>query len=305
MSVYTPLQRVEIEDFLRGFQLAHLVQFAGVEAGIENTNYRLQLADGSVWFLTLFEHQSADQLPYFMHLLDHLGQQGCKVANPLKNLSGELFSELHGKPAALFPGKAGRHPDTISPTQAHAAGAALAQVHKAGEKFPLQRANDRGYPWIAQVLQRGLVHLNKHDTELMDREIQWLATALHNWADLPHGICHGDLFPDNVLFNGADISALLDFYNASTDVLAYDLAICLNAWCARDTTLATAMIAGYTTERVLETTERTALPALRRLAALRFWVSRLIAQEHQKSASATTFKDPLEMCELLLWLQNH
>lgn len=305
MSVYTPLERAEIQTFLQQFDLPALQDAEGVQAGIENTNYRLHLQDGSIWFLTLFEHLTSSQLPYFMQLLDHLGKQGCKVANPLQNRQAELFSILKDKPAALFPGKSGLHPQGISSAQAQAAGAALAQVHLAGRDFTLQRENDRGYQWITQVRQRGLVHLNKHDSGLMDTELQWLSKALHNWASLPRGICHGDLFPDNVLFAGDEISALLDFYNASTDVLAYDLAICLNAWCERDVTLATAMLAGYQTERTLEDTEIAALPALRRLAALRFWLSRLIAREHQKSASATTFKDPQQMCELLLWLQKH
>lgn len=305
MSVYTPLERAEIQVFLQQFDLPALQDAEGVQAGIENTNYRLRLQDGSIWFLTLFEHLTANQLPYFMQLLDHLGKKGCKVANPLQNRQAELFSILKGKPAALFPGKNGQHPQDISPAQAHAAGAALAQVHLAGQDFTLQRQNDRGYQWITQVRQRGLVHLNKHDDSIMAAEIEWLSQRLQHWAELPQGICHGDLFPDNVLFETQEISALLDFYNASTDVLAYDLAICLNAWCERNDTLATAMLAGYQTERVLENIEVAALPALRRLAALRFWLSRLIAREHQKSASATTFKDPQQMCELLLWLQKH
>lgn len=305
MSVYTPLERAEISAFLQDYKLAALTDFEGVQAGIENTNYRLHLQDGNIWFLTLFEHLRDTELPYFMQLLDHLGQRGCAVANPQKLRDGRLFSHLKQKPAALFACKQGSHPDNISPAQAHAAGAALAQVHNAGKGFAQLRENDRGYPWVQQIRSSGLLHLNKHDDQLMAAEITWLSSALHNWTSLPRGICHGDLFPDNVLFDGGKISALLDFYNASTDVFVYDLAISLNAWCALDEELSAAMLAGYQTERVLDLAELEAILPCRRLAALRFWVSRLIAVEHQKSASATTFKDPQDMCRLLLALQTH
>ncbi|MCP5325863.1 MAG: homoserine kinase [Oceanospirillaceae bacterium] len=305
MSVYTPLSREDIQTFLHDFALPALVSFDEVQAGIENTNYRLHLQDGSIWFLTLFEHLTSSQLPYFMQLLDHLGQRGCAVANPQKLRDSRLFDHLKDKPAALFPCKSGTHPQAINAAQAHAAGAALARLHKAGKDFAHVRENDRGYRWVQSIRNSGLVHLNKHDDQLMAAEISWLSHALQNWTQLPRGICHGDLFPDNVLFDGEKISALLDFYNASTDVFAYDLAITLNAWCALNEELSAAMLAGYQTERVLDLAELEAILPCRRLAALRFWLSRLIAVEHQKSASATTFKDPQEMCRLLLALQNY
>lgn len=303
MAVYTEVGFDEADQLCQRLGLGALTALQGIHSGIENTNYYATTVRGQ-WVLTLFERLSAVQLPYYLQLMQHLAARGIPVPAPQPAADGHLVHTLAGKPASVVTRLPGSH--RLRPDAEHAAqvGAMLARMHLAGADFALQQPHLRGLEWWLETAPVVLPHLAPEQATLLQEELafqQHLAASPAGRA-LPRGPIHADLFRDNVMFDdtaGPDrLCGFFDFYFAGTDTLLFDVAVCLNDWCADpasgalDEPRAAAFIAAYENERPLAAGEVRALPALLRAAALRFWISRLWDWHLPRSAALLAPKDP-------------
>ncbi|MEK8048817.1 homoserine kinase [Ideonella sp. DXS22W] len=315
MAVFTEVAPAEAGALLTELHLGTLVSLQGIGAGIENTNYfvtsRNDQGDEQQWVLTLFERLHADQLPFYLQLMQHLARNGLPVPEPRANASGGLVHHVAGKPAALVNRLPGAHQH--APDLHHCAqlGAVLARMHLAVADFAPQQPNLRGIDWWLATAPQVMPYLDAERQALLADEIafqqQVAASAAH--AALPRGAVHADLFRDNAMFDGLPghekLTGCIDFYFAGTDTFAYDLAVCLNDWClgGRDGLLddarAEALVAAYERVRPLQAAEARLLPALLRAAALRFWLSRLADWHLPRPASLLAPKDPLHFEHVL------
>ncbi len=300
MAVYTDIGEDELAAFLADYALGELKSYKGIAEGVENSNFLLHLADGS-YILTLYEKRVArDDLPFFLGLMEHLAGKGLRCPLPIHRRDGSLLGELAGRPAAVISFLEGMWLRRPKVQHCRAVGGALAGMHNAGADFPLVRRNaltvgDWRPLWEmsrdrADAVEPGLV-------SDIAQELDFLEGA---WpAGLPSGVIHADLFPDNVFFLGDRLSGLIDFYFACNDLLAYDVAVCLNAWCFEkdgsfNMTKGMAFLGGYDAVRRLTPAEREALPVLARGAALRFFLTRLYDWLTTPAGALVVKKDPLE-----------
>jgi homoserine kinase type II len=305
MAVFTEVPFEEAAALLSRLGAGKLERLIGISSGIENTNY---FADTSLqrWVVTVFERLSRSELPYYVELMRHLAERGLPVPAPLAAVSGELVHTLAGKPAAVVPRLLGAPAREPSPVQCERVAAALAQLHLAGRDYPRTQPNPRGLhfwqehaPWLAALLPEPA-------RQLLTREVshQTQLASSHAYAALPRGATHGDLFRDNVLFEGEHLSGFLDFYFASTDTFLFDIAVCLNDWCtdaegALVAPRASAFLAAYESQRALAPQERQLLPELLRAAALRFWITRLVDIHRPRDASLLQPHDPSQFQRIL------
>ncbi|MFW1678643.1 homoserine kinase [Pontibacter sp. JAM-7] len=313
MAVYTSLDADDIRQFLSLYALGELVDFRGIEGGIENTNYFLTtLLDGQQqqYVLTLFEELSQDELPYFVELCQWLSDRQIPVPYAIRNRHGVGLQRLKQRPAVIQPRFFGEHlsPGQLSPAHCASIGRVLAQLHLAGQEFYLQRQAHRGVFWWRRESRLIMPKLPVEDQRLLNAAVAEFDHLRDTCSDLPQGTIHGDLFHDNVLFNGTEISAVLDLYNAASAFLLYDLAIVANDWCVTasgqvDPIRETALLTAYANVRPFTSSECTAWPVLARSAAMRFWLSRLIPwlQDH----SAQKLKNPDEMKRILIDRRDH
>lgn len=303
MAVFTEVQPAEAGALTERLGAGRLLQLKGIPAGIENTNYFVTTTTGE-WVLTLFERLTAEQLPFYLGLMQHLARRGLPVPEPRADASGQILHQVAGKPAALVTRLPGHH--QLAPDLHHCAqlGHLLARMHTSVADFALRQPNLRGLAWWQTMAPQLRPFLGADQQALLDDEMafQLQLAASPAWAALPRGAVHADLFCDNVLFDGLPghekLTGAFDFYFAGTDTFAYDLAVCLNDWCldANDATLdearAQALVGAYQQERPLSTTEQRLLPALLRSAALRFWLSRLGDWHLPREAALLEPKDP-------------
>ena len=306
MSVYTSVSEVDLQQFLSHYDVGSLVSYAGISAGIENTNYFVdtQKDDQQLRFvLTIFETYSAQEMPFFLGLMKHVADADVPSAHPIASLSGELLLELKGKPAALVERLNGgdiKHPNT---TQLEEIGRAMAQMHLAGRDYAGRRANCRSIDWWEGALQRLQDKLPTGEVQLIRTEIDHQKSI--DRSTLPSGVIHADLFHDNALFNGDQLAGIIDFYFACNDVFLYDIAVTLNDWCSTesgslDIAKAEAYLSAYQQVRKLTDTEQTAFCAMLRAGALRFWLSRLIDWHFPREGEMTHSKDPNPFKQILL-----
>ena len=300
MAVYTEVSDEELNEFLARYDIGSLVSFKGIAEGVENSNYLLTTEKGP-FFLTLYEKRvRPGDLPFFLGLMDHLAARDIPCPIPLRDRSGETLQELAGKPAALIEFLRGY--SVRRPRVEHCArlGDALARFHLGGAAFPQRRDNAlaiEGWGKLVAATSSRADEVTEGLTAEIAGEFAYLQA---NWpADLPAGIIHADLFPDNVLFLNDEISGLIDFYFACNDLFAYDIAICLNAWCFEqhntiNVTKARALLGSYRARRPLSDAEIQALPILARGAALRFLLTRLYDWFHTDENALVKPKDPLE-----------
>ncbi|HEY0327702.1 MAG TPA: homoserine kinase [Rhodopseudomonas sp.] len=310
MAVYTDVAADELAEFLRGYDIGELLSYKGIAEGVENSNYLLHTSKGS-FILTLYEKRVAtEDLPYFLSLMSHLAQRGIRCPQPAKNRSGAVFGSLMGRPAAVINFLEGVWPRRPNVAQCAAVGEGLAKLHLAGKDFPLQRGNRLSVAgWRALFAQSaaGADPLQHGLHALLHAELDYLE---HAWPkQLPDGVIHGDLFPDNAFFLGDTLSGIIDFPFACNDILAYDVAICLNAWCFEpdhsfNVTKARAFLGGYGRERPLSAAEEDALPLLARGAALRFLLTRLVDSLNVPAGALVRPKDPLEYARKLRFHQS-
>lgn len=298
MAVYTNVDDETLGSFIAAYDVGELRSAKGIAEGVENTNYLVRTTAGT-FILTLYEQRvAAADLPFFLGLMRHLAARGLDVPQPVVRRDGELLGELCGRKAALvtfLDGMATRRP---KPLHCAELGRGLAGLHLAAGDFALRRRNGLGVdawaPLFAQSQERADTVI-KGSTRLIEDE---LATLRRTWpSELPEGVVHADLFPDNVFYIGDRLSGLIDFYFACNDFYSYDLAICLNAWCfdpdgAFNVTRAHALLTAYGAVRPLTEDERDALPLLCRGAALRFFLTRLHDWLRVPAGALVTPKDP-------------
>lgn len=310
MAVYTDVSAEELAEFLLPYGLGDLLSYKGIAEGVENSNYLLHTSKG-YFFLTLYEKRVAvKDLPFFLGLMAHLATHGITCPQPVVTKSGEALGTLAGRPAAIIDFLEGVWPRRPSAVQCAAVGQALAKMHLAGADFSMSRPNAlsvNGWrPLFEQAADRadGVQHGLRAllGTELDHLEQHWP-------KGLPQGVIHADLFPDNVLFLGDKLSGLIDFYFACNDMLAFDVAICLNAWCFEidhsfNVTKARAFLNAYTRERKLSVAEQDALPLLARGAAMRFLLTRLVDWLNVPPGALVKPKDPLEYVRKLRFHQS-
>jgi homoserine kinase type II len=301
MAVYTDISETELAAFLTEYDIGELRSYRGIAEGSENSNYVLHTSGGE-YILTLYEKrvERAD-LPFFLGLMQHLANKGISCPLPVERRDGELISAIAGRPAAIITFLEGFW--VRRPTSAHCreVGKALADLHLAGQDFPLRRANSMSMAgakklWLgsrdrADEVEPGL------ETEI---EADFAKLAAEWPKELPEGVIHADLFPDNVFFLDGELSGLIDFYFACNDFLAYDLATCLNAWCFEkdhsfNLTKGRALLAGYQSVRPLGAGERDALPVLALGSALRFLMTRLYDWLHVPDGAMVQKRDPKEL----------
>ncbi|MEN0000892.1 MAG: homoserine kinase [Pseudomonadota bacterium] len=300
MAVYTDITNEELAVFLKAYDVGQLLSYRGIAEGVENSNFMVHTSAAN-YILTLYEKRvDSSDLPFFLGLMEHLSANGFSCPTPIKRRGGDMLGELAGRPAAMVSFLEGVW--IRRPTAGHcrALGEALAQLHAAGQGFQLQRKNaltlDAWRPLWNDCLQSG----ETIEPGLVDLVSATLDDLDGNWpADLPAGVIHADAFPDNVFFIGDKLSGMIDFYFACNDFLAYDLAVCLNAWCferdhAFNLTKGTALLAGYQSVRPLERAEQGALPTLCTGAALRFMLTRLYDWVNTPAGSLVVKKDPQE-----------
>jgi len=283
MSVFTSLEKSAIQSFLDQFDLGTLVHYEGAAHGIENTNYFIVTQDNhgqqGNYVLTLFEQLEFSEIPFYLELLESLQHAGIAVPAAIKNQRSECLFTLAGKPCILVPRFNGRHVEQSSPAQCQQVGQTLAKIHKATQALTATLANDRDLRWM-QSMQTPLASYLGHDNNaLLTQELAFYQQEMPQ-LKLPQGVIHSDLFRDNALFEGEQLSGVIDFYNACTESYLYDLAVTTNDWCINDDgTLAPqrahALISAYHQERPLSLDEQRAWPLQLRFAASRFWLSRL------------------------------
>jgi homoserine kinase type II len=304
MAVFTEVTLDDARALLARLSIGELTGLRGITAGIENSNFFLDTTGGH-WVLTLFERLSAEQLPFYLHLMRHLAQRGIPVPEPQADATGEILHTVAGKPAAVVNKLSGRH--QLAPAAEHCeqVGAMLARMHLAGADFPLQQPNLRGLNWWVETVPLVLPFLDAERRALLEGELAYQRhlAATPAWAALPRGPIHADLFRDNVMFEGDSagrqrLSGFFDFYFAGVDTFLFDIAVCLNDWCidldsgtlAEDR--AQAFTAAYASVRPLGGGEMRLLPALMRAAAFRFWLSRLWDWHLPREASMLKPHDP-------------
>jgi homoserine kinase type II len=310
MAVYTDVADGELEEFLQAYELGGLLSFKGIAEGVENSNFLLRTQAGN-FILTLYEKRVAEaDLPFFLGLMEHLAERGIRCPLPVKGRDGQALRRIAGRPAAVVTFLEGmwvRRPRTH---HCAAVGRALAEMHLAGGDFPLVRGNAlslAGWHSLAEMSRARADTVEPGLAAFVAAELAFLESC---WpAGLPSGVIHADLFPDNVFFLQDRLSGLIDFYFACNDLLAYDLAVCLNAWCfeadkAFNVTKGRAMIRAYEAVRPLGPEEREALPVLARGAALRFLLTRLYDWLTVPPGALVTPKDPLEYVRKLRFHQK-
>jgi homoserine kinase type II len=300
MAVYTDVAAEDLGAFLNGYDIGELLSYKGIAEGVENSNFLVHTSRGN-FILTLYEKRvAAGDLPFFLGLMEHLAGRGITCPQPVKNRSGTMLGSVAGKPAAIITFLEGLWIRRPSPGHCAALGEALAKLHRAGADFALTRANAlsvAGWRPLYEAVAARCDTIRPGLSAMLAKELAEVETA---WPrNLPQGVIHADLFPDNVFFLGDKLSGLIDFYFACTDALAYDLAICLNAWCfepdhSYNVTKGKNLLQAYGAVRPLSANERDALPLLARGAALRFLLTRLVDWFDDRPAALVRRKDPLE-----------
>jgi homoserine kinase type II len=305
MAVYTDVPDDELQKFAAQYAIGEVVSCKGIAEGVENSNYLLRTETGT-FILTLYEKRvDARDLPFFIALMEHLASRGLACPTPVHGTDGIALRSLCGRPACIITFLDGMWPRRVQPFHCAGVGRALAQLHLAGRSFPMHRPNSlslAGWETLFESCRERAGDIRPGLPEELAGELAQIEKA---WPrDLPSGVIHADLFPDNVFFRGELVSGLIDFYFACTDFLAYDIAICLNAWCFEadgsfNVTKARLLLSNYRTVRPISAAELAALPLLARGSALRFLLTRLYDWLNQPAGAMVRPKDPLEYLQKL------
>jgi homoserine kinase type II len=311
MAVYTDVAADELAAYLAQYDLGDLLSYKGIAEGVENSNFLLHTSKGS-FILTLYEKRVAKgDLPFFLGLMTHLAEHGIICPQPVKNRHGEALGELVGKPTAIITFLEGVWPRKPNATHCAGVGQALARMHLAGRDFPMARANALSVAGWRPLFDAAASRADDVQPGLRDflaAELDHLESGV--WpTNLPEGVIHADLFPDNAFFLGDKLSGIIDFTFACHDIFAYDVAICLNAWCFEadhsfNVTKARAFLSAYGKERKLSEAEQDALPLLARGAAIRFLLTRLVDWLNVPPGALVRPKDPLEYVRKLRFHQS-
>lgn len=310
MAVYTEVSDQELEAFVSDYDIGALVSFKGIAEGVENSNYIVQ-TDSGTYILTLYEKRVArDDLPFFLGLMEHLAGKGIACPTPIHARDGRALRELAGRPAAIISFLRGMWPRRIEPRHCAALGAAMAEMHIAGQSFAMSRRNTLSVDGWRPLFEACSERADEVRPGLGDELGAELEALEAHWPrDLPSGVIHADLFPDNVFYLGERLSGVIDFYFACNDFFAYDIAICLNAWCFEpdgsfNITKARQMLINYRKVRPFSEAELEALPWLARGGAMRFLLTRLYDWLFHPEGAMVQPKDPLEYRHKLRFHQS-
>jgi homoserine kinase type II len=310
MAVYTDVSADDLKDFLSGYDIGELLSYKGIAEGVENSNFLVHTSAGN-FILTLYEKRVAEgDLPFFLGLMEHLARRGITCPQPVKNKRGGLLGRIAGRPAAIVTFLDGLW--LRRPTAAHCAavGEALARLHLAGADFAMTRPNALSVESWRPLFEHAGPRGDSVRPGLCNEIVTELDLLERSWPrDLPQGVIHADLFPDNVFFLDDKLSGLIDFYFACTDTLAYDVVICLNAWCfepdhSYNVTKGRALLKAYGNVRALSSAEYEALPILARGASMRFLLTRLVDWLAVPDGALVKPKDPLEYFRKLRFHQS-
>jgi homoserine kinase type II len=310
MAVYTEVTAEDLDALLARYRIGRLMALKGIAEGVENSNYFLE-TDAALFILTLYERRvTPKDLPFFLGLMEHLAERGVKCPTPVRDRDGLVLQRLSEKPAAIVTFLPGYSLQRPKPQHCRALGEVLATLHEAGLGFKLKRENAlslSGWLNLAAAIGGDADKIAPGMSASLANAVDALSAE---WpSDLPSGVIHADLFPDNVLFLNDAVSGVIDFYFACNDILAYDLAICMNAWCfERDgsfnVTKARALFNGYNSVRALDAKEMQALPLLARGAAIRFFLTRLHDWYNTPDTAFVKRKDPMEYWRKLTFHQG-
>jgi homoserine kinase type II len=310
MAVYTDVTADDLNEFLAGYRIGELRSYKGIAEGVENSNFLLHTGSGS-FILTLYEKRVAEKdLPFFLGLMEHLAARGITCPQPVKNKKGGVLGKLAGRPAAIVTFLDGVWLRRPNAGHCVAVGEALAGLHLAGADFKMKRPNALSIDSWRPLYEHAGVRGDSVRPGLCNEIVKELDTLEKSWPrDLPDGVIHADLFPDNVFFLGDRLSGLIDFYFACTDTLAFDVAVCLNAWCfepdhSYNVTKGRALLKAYDKVRPLQASERAALPVLARGATMRFLLTRLVDWLAVPEGALVKPKDPLEYFRKLRFHQS-
>ena len=300
MAVYTDVAAEELTTFLSAYDLGDLLAYKGIAEGVENSNFLLHTSRG-YFILTLYEKRvAAADLPFFLGLMEHLAARGLTCPQPVQTRAGATLGTLAGRPAAIVTFLDGMWIRRPNATHCAGLGRALAELHLAGADFSMRRANALSVEGWRTLYAAAEARADSVQAGLASAIAAELGILAARWPrSLPQGVIHADLFPDNVFFLGERLSGLIDFYFACTDTLAYDVAICLNAWCfeadhSYNVTKGRALLQAYAARRPLSAAELDALPLLARGAATRFLLTRLVDWLNVPPGALVKPKDPLE-----------
>ncbi len=277
MAVFTRVTEADITAWLNNYSLGTLLELQGIASGIENTNYFVTTSNGR-FVLTLFEKLTSNELPFYLNLMAHLARHGIPCPAPVADKNNRFLGTLNGKPACIVSRLPGKSVTLPTPANCGAVGAMLGQMHSAGQSFGDVMNNPRGASWRASAAQQVTQFLSAEDAALLHSEVAY--HTQHALGDLPRGVVHADLFRDNVLLDGERVGGLIDFYFACNDCLLYDVAITVNDWCmdadgVLDARRTHAFLHAYHDTRPFSAQEAANWPTALRVAALRFWISRL------------------------------
>jgi len=294
MSVYTSINGGELAEFLAAYSVGTLVDFEGISEGIENTNYFVTTTK-TRYVLTLFEQLKFDELPYFLNIMAFLSEHEVPSAHPIADKQQHFLRRLKGKPAALVQCLAGKSIEQPTLDHCRSLGAALGRFHRHSQMFQGHRDNMRGPAWWQESIRNLRSVVDPESAKWMGDEIEF--QAHYQQIDLPQGVIHADLFRDNALFEGNQLSGIIDFYYACNDALLYDIAVVANDWCSqpdgsfyRDKL--DALLSAYDIERPLQQCEKKVWGVMLRASALRFWLSRLQDLHFPRPGEMTHTKDP-------------
>ncbi len=310
MAVYTDVSADDLARFIARYDIGELLSYKGIAEGVENSNFLVHTSAGN-FILTLYEKRVAEaDLPFFLGLMEHLAARGLNCPQPVKNKEGGMLGVVAGRPAAIVTFLDGLWIRKPNAGHCAAVGEAMARLHLAGADFAIKRPNalsvDSWRPLFEHAGPRG----DSVRPGLCNEIVSELGLLEKNWPrDLPVGVIHADLFPDNVFFLGDKLSGLIDFYFACNDMFAYDVAICLNCWCfepdhSYNVTKGRALLSGYNKVRALSAAEQAALPILARGAAMRFLLTRLVDWLAVPDGALVKPKDPLEYFRKLRFHQS-
>jgi len=301
MSVFTTITLTEVQAYLRDFAIGEVVELKGIAAGITNTNYFVMTATNK-YVLTIFEENEMADLPYFVDLMTHLAKKGIPCPMPIADKNGVCLHALKGKPALMVSCLSGTDTEMPSVDQCAQVGRALAQMHLAGQDFKHKSHNLRDAHWRVATAAKVMDKLPASEQNLLKQILEFQESF--DLSALPHGVIHGDLFRDNVLFDGEKLGGFIDFYYACNDVLAFDVAVAVNDWCLLptgefDEPKLNAFMQAYTALRPFNGAEQQAWQGLLCIAALRFWLSRLYDWHYPHEGELTHAKDPNHFKQIL------
>jgi homoserine kinase type II len=306
MAVFTPVSLDEIIPWAAQFPIGTVRSIQGISSGIENSNFFL-FTDRGEYVLTIFEKLSFEQLPFYLNLMRHLAERDVLVPAPIANEQGDILHRLQGKPAAIVSRLHGDWVPAPRPVHCASVGAMLARMHLAAHDYPLYQPNLRGLSWWRETTPVVLPYLSDDNQQLLRAEMQFQENLAAStiYPSLPSGPIHADLFRNNVMFNGEQLSGFFDFYFAGCDRWLFDVAVTVNDWCidldsgATDAARVRALLDAYHAVRPFTVEESSAWPAMLRAAALRFWISRLYDFYLPRDAEMLTPHDPTHFERIL------